>query len=66
MIGWTTGGRVHHTSSARKVTHPSTILALGNLTLEFPWDLGSGLGFQATFEVLRRPPILALFQPPVA
>ena len=37
MIGWTTGGRVQK-SSARKVTHHSTILALGALTLEFPWD----------------------------
>ena len=37
MIGWTIGGRVHLQSSARKVTH-STILALGALTLEFPWD----------------------------
>ena len=40
MIGWTIGGRVRCQSSARKVIHPSTILALGGLTLEFPWDLG--------------------------
>ena len=36
--GWTIGGRVHHKVSARKVTHPSTILALGSLTSESPWD----------------------------
>ena len=36
MIGWTTGGRVHQKSSALKVAHPSTILSLCSLTLEFP------------------------------
>ena len=37
MIGWTIGGRVQWKSSARKITHPSTNLALDGLTLEFPW-----------------------------
>ena len=46
MIGWIMGGRVHQKSSARKVTCPSIVLALGGLTLEFPWDLGQGLGFK--------------------
>ena len=36
MIGWSIGGRVH-----QKVTHPSTILALGRLNLGVP--MGSGL-----------------------
>ena len=40
MFGWTLGGRVHQKSSDRKVTHPSTILALGGLIAEFPWDPG--------------------------
>ena len=31
-IGWIIGGRVHRKSSAWKVTHMKTILALGNLT----------------------------------
>ena len=29
MIGWIIGGRGYQTSSARKITHPSIILALG-------------------------------------
>ena len=37
-IGWTIGGRVHQKSSVGKVNHPSTIMALGGLTLEFSWD----------------------------
>ena len=40
MFGWTLGGRVQRESSDRKVTHPSTIQALGGLTAEFPWDPG--------------------------
>ena len=40
MFGWTLGGRVHRKSSDRNVTHPSTILALGGLATEFPWDPG--------------------------
>ena len=32
MIGWTIDGRVHHKSSARTVTHPGIISALGGLT----------------------------------
>jgi len=36
MTGWTIGGRAHHKSSARKVTHP----ALGNFTSEFLMDSG--------------------------
>jgi len=35
MIGWTIGGRV-----LGRVTHPSTIPALGGLPLGFPWDPG--------------------------
>lgn len=37
MIGWTISDRGHQHSSVRKVTHLSFILALGNLTSEFPW-----------------------------
>ena len=40
MIGWTIGGRVHQKSSARKVTHLSTISILGGSISKFPWDLG--------------------------
>ena len=59
MIGWTIGGRVHHESSAKKVTqskdhwkvtHASTILALGSLT----W---SSYGIRV--KALYKPPILA-------
>ena len=35
MIGWTRGGMVHRKLSAMKVTHPSTLPALGSLTSEF-------------------------------
>lgn len=35
MLGLIIGGRVHRNSNAREVTHPSTIPALGGLTLEF-------------------------------
>ena len=47
MVGWTIGGRK---SSARRATHPSTIPALGGLTLEIPWNLGQGLGFKPPLE----------------
>ena len=43
-IGSTIGGRTHWKSSARKVSHPSTIPALGGLTLEFLWDPSKGSG----------------------
>ena len=36
MIGLIIGGRVHRKTNAREVTYPSTIPALGGLTLEFP------------------------------
>ena len=36
MVGWTRG--YTGDPSARKVTHPNTIMALDGLTLEFPWD----------------------------
>ena len=49
MIGWIIYGRVQWKSSARKVTHPSTFLALGGLTSEFPWDLGQDLEFEPPF-----------------
>lgn len=32
-----------------QVTHTNTILALGALTLEFPWDLALGLGSKPPF-----------------
>ena len=35
--------------SARKVTHPSTILVLGGFILEFQWDPGQSLGFKPPF-----------------
>ena len=45
FIGWTTGGRVHQKSSARKVTRPSNyFLALGGSTSEFPWIRVKALG----------------------
>ena len=47
LIGWVvwcTGK-----SSVRKVTHPSTNLALGCSTSKFPWDWGQGLGFKPLF-----------------
>ena len=36
MIGWIIGNRLHQKSSARKVTHLSTIPALGTFASEFP------------------------------
>lgn len=39
IIGWTMADKVHWKSSALKVNHLITILATGDLTLEFPWDL---------------------------
>ena len=47
MIEWTIGGRVHVKSNARKVTLLSVVPLLGGLCLEFPWDLGLGLGFES-------------------
>lgn len=41
-IGSIIGGRLHKKPNARIVTHPSTIMALGSLTLQFPWDVGEG------------------------
>ena len=32
--------KVHQKSSAKKVTHPSTIPIYGGLTSKFSWDLG--------------------------
>ena len=46
VIGWIIGGRVHQEWSARKVTHLSTIPALGGLTLKFSWDPCWGPGFK--------------------
>ena len=46
MIGWTLCGRVDWKSSARNVTHPSTIPAVDDLTSEFPLNPGKGLGFK--------------------
>ena len=47
MIGCTIYHRVHWRVSARKVTHLNIILSsLGNLTLQFPQEPSSGLGFQ--------------------
>lgn len=40
---------MHWNSSARKVTCPSTILAFGGSTSEFPWSLGCGLGLSHPF-----------------
>lgn len=45
MIRLIIGGRVHWKSSATKVTHLSTILALGCLTSEFLWDTGISYPF---------------------
>ena len=39
MIGWIIDGKVHQKSSVKIVTYWNTILALGGLILEFPWDL---------------------------
>jgi hypothetical protein len=44
MIGWTIECRVHKTSSARKVTHPSTILSLYRLTLKLIWVWVKAMG----------------------
>ena len=49
MIEFTIGGRVHQKSSAKQVTHPSTVPGLGSLILEFPWDPGEGLRFKPPF-----------------
>ena len=46
MIGWTTSGRLHQKSNAKKVIHPSIISTLGNLTLEFPRDPDFSLAFK--------------------
>jgi hypothetical protein len=40
MIGWTIVIGCMKKSSVKNVTHLSIIMALGNLTLEFPWHLG--------------------------
>lgn len=44
MIGWPIGGTVHRKSSAGKVSHRSSILALGSLISEFPWDPSKASG----------------------
>ena len=46
MIGWTIGGRLDWKSSARKVIHLSSLLALGGLTSEFSWDPEEGFEFK--------------------
>ena len=37
IIGWTIAKRCIGNLSVRKVTHPSTIMLFGGLSLEFPW-----------------------------
>ena len=38
MIGWIEGGRMHQRLIARKFTHPSIIMTLGNLKLGVPME----------------------------
>ena len=47
-------------SSARKITHLSTILALGSFTSEFPWDAGEGLEFEIPWIVVNKQSELSL------
>ena len=54
MIGWTVGGRVHWKSSAKNVTHPSNIPALGSLPSEFPCDFGYSLEFMPPFTCVKQ------------
>jgi len=49
MNGWVIGGRVHWKPSPMIVTHLSTILALGNITLEYLWDPGKCLSLNHPF-----------------
>jgi hypothetical protein len=44
LIGWVIVVGCIGKSSVRKVTNPSTILALDGLTWEFPWDMSEGFG----------------------
>ena len=54
MIGRTIRGRrVHCKSSARKVTHTSTIPALGGLTAKFPRDPGWGRAFKPILQQMN-------------
>ena len=42
---------MHRKSSGSKVTHPSTILALGSLISGSPWEIGEGLGVKPSLEI---------------
>ena len=54
MIRWIKDGRMHSKSSARKVTHPSTIPTLGSLTSEFPRDPIQALGLTHPYVMYTR------------
>lgn len=51
IIGWIVCGRVQWISSARRVTHRSTIMSSGGINLDFPWNMGWNLGFKPPFRI---------------